>query len=201
MSHRVRCPRRRLVFVARGTSIRHLVLLCHGRRDELEGVCAHKGARNALGLDLRHVTGYALTARAAVLVMSMLLHGRYVWTVRRRCTVAIEADLICRLAKLGIVFCTVYVMARGAGYTLAVHHALYKIIALHSVFVSRPVGEMSEGRLPKCVIFEFPVVRQTETDSVAYGPVVSLAFDLLRERLSLGVAGNTSVIRGDVVQL
>ena len=111
MSHSVRCPRRRPVLVARVTSIQHLVFLCHGRRDEPEGVCAHKRTRNALGLDPGHVTGYALTARAAVLVMSMLLHGRYVWTVRRCCTVAIEADLICRLPKLGIVFGTVYVMA------------------------------------------------------------------------------------------
>ena len=108
---------------------------------------------------------------------------------------------VCRLPKLCIIFSAVYVMARGAGDALPIHHALYKVVALHPVFVSGPVREMSEGCLPQCVIFEFPVVRQTKTNAIAYGPVVSLPFDLLRERLSLGVASNTSVARGDVVHL
>ena len=201
MAHRVRCPGVRLVFVARSTSIRHLVFLRHCRRDELESVRAHEGAGDAFCFDLRHVAGYALTTWAAVLVMGMLLHSRYVWTVGRCCTVAVEADLVYGLTKLRIVISPVYVVARCAGDTLLVHHALYKVVALHPVFVSGPVRKMSESRLPQCVIFEFPVVRQAETGAITNRPVVSLSFDLLRERLSLGVASNTSVIRGDIVHL
>ena len=111
MTHRVRCPVVSLVFVARNTRVRHLVFLCHCWRDELESVCAHEGAGDALALDLRHMAGYALTTWAAVLVMGMLLHGGYMWTVGRRCTVAVEADLVYGLTKLRIVFSPVYVVA------------------------------------------------------------------------------------------
>ena len=201
MTHRVRCPGVSLVFVARSTSIRHLVFFCHCRRDELESVRAYERAGDAFCLDLRHVAGYALTTRAAVLVVGVLLHGGYVWTVGRRCTVAVEADLVYGLTKLRVVFSPVYVVARGAGDALLVHYALHKVIALHPVFVRGSVRKMSESRLPQGVIFEFPIVRQAETGAVTNGPVVSLSFDLLRERLSLGVASNTSVIRGDIVHL
>ena len=200
-THRVRCPRSRLVFVTGCTSVRDLIFLCHCWRDELESVCAHEGAGDALGLDLRHMAGYALTPWAAVLVMSMKLHAGYVWTIRRSCTVAVEADLVNGLTKLRIVFSPVYVVARCAGDALPVHHALNKVIALHPIFVSGPIRKMSESRLRRCVILEFPVVGQAETCAVTNGPVVSLSFDLLRKRLSLGVASNTSVIRGDIVHL
>src|SRR5271156_312391 len=201
MTHHVRCPCSRLVFVTGRTSVRDLVFLCHCWRDELESVCAHEGAGDALGLDLRHMAGYALTPWAAVLVMSMKLHAGYVWTIRRRCTVAVEADLVNGLTKLRIVFGPVYVVARCAGDALPVHHALHKVIALHPIFVSGPIRKMSESRLPQCVIFEFPVVRQAETGAVTNGPVVSLPSDLLRKRLSLGVTRDTSVIRSDIVHL
>src|ERR1700683_1872038 len=60
---------------------------------------------------------------------------------------------------------------------------------------------MSESRLPQCVIFEFPVVRQAETGAVTNGPVVSLPVDLLRKRMPLGGARNTSVTRGGNIHL
>ena len=179
VTHRVRCPCSRLVFMTGCTSIRDLVFLCHCWRDELEGVCAHEGAGDALGLDLGHMAGYALTPWAAVLVMSMKLHAGYVWTIRRRCTVAVKADLVNRLTKLRIVFSPVYVMTRCANDAPPVHHALNKVIALHPIFVSGPIRKMRESRLPQCVIFELPIVRKTKTGAVPYGPVVRLAFDLL----------------------
>src|SRR5271154_2097662 len=145
------------------------------------------------------MAGDALAAWAAVLVMGMKLHGGYVWAVRRRGTVAVEADLVCGLTKLRIVFSPVYVVARCAGDALPVHHALHKVIALHPIFVSGPIRKMSESRLPQCVIFEFPVIRQAETGAVTDGPVVSLPSDFLRQRLSLGVTRDTSVIRSDIV--
>ena len=78
-------------------------------------------------------------------------------------------SLVNGFTKLRIVFSPVYVVARCAGDALPVHHALHKVIALHPIFVSGPIREMSESRLPQCVIFEFPVVRQAETGAVTNG--------------------------------
>jgi hypothetical protein len=148
MAHRVCCPTSRLVFVTRSTSVRHLVLLRHGRRDEFEGVCAHEGTGDAFALDLRHVAVHALTSGATVLVVSMLLHRRYVGAVRRRSAVTIEADLVCGLSKLRIVVGAVYVVAGGTGNSVTVHHALHEVIPLHPVLMRCSVREMSEGCLP-----------------------------------------------------
>ena len=86
-----------------------------------------------------------------------------------------------------------YVVARGAGDALPIHRALYKVIALHPVFVGRTVCEMCEGGLAQGVTFQFPIVGQTKAGAVAYRPVIRFAFNLLREGLPLGMAGNTSV--------
>ena len=147
MPHRIRCPSGGLILVARGTGVRHLVLVCHCRRNELECVRAYKRAGDAFGLDLRHMAGHALTPWATVLVVSVLLHGRYVRAIRRRRTVAIKADLVGRLAKLSIVLSAVYIMARSACDSFSVHHALHEIVPLHPVLMRRSVREMSEGCL------------------------------------------------------
>ena len=63
----------RLVRVARGAGIRHLVLVGHRRSDESERVGAHERTWHTLALNLRHVAGNALTPRAAHLVVRVLL--------------------------------------------------------------------------------------------------------------------------------
>lgn len=81
MTHRIRSPRSRLVFVARGAGVRYLVFFRHRGGDELEGMRANKGARDALTLDLWHMTRHTLAAWAAVSMVSMLFHGCHVGTV------------------------------------------------------------------------------------------------------------------------
>ena len=112
-----------------------------------------------------------------------------------------KAHHVGRFQQVSVVFRPVDIVAAIAPNAMRIHGALNEIIALHPVFVIGPVRKMSESRLPQCVIFEFPVVRQAETGAVTNRPVVSLPFDLLRKRLSLRVASNTSVIRGDIVHL
>ena len=73
--------------MAGGTWVRDLILVRHCRRDELEGVRTDERAGDAFGLDLRHVTGYALTAWAAILVVSVLFEARGMRSVRRTRTV------------------------------------------------------------------------------------------------------------------
>lgn len=179
MTHSVCCPSCRFVFVTRRTCVRYLVFVCHGRRNEFESVCAHKGTGNAFTLDLWHMAGHALTAGAAVLVMSVFFHFGYVRAVRRCCTVAIEAYLVCGLAKLSIVLSAVYIMARSACNSFLVHQALHEVITLHPVLMRSSIRKMSKGRLSQCMVFEFPVVRKAKTDAISDRPIVSLAFDLL----------------------
>jgi hypothetical protein len=83
VSHRVSCPRSRLVLVARSTSVRYLILLRHRWRNEVESVCAHEGAGDPFSLNLRHMARYALTSRAAVAVVGVFLHGSHMGTIWR----------------------------------------------------------------------------------------------------------------------
>ena len=55
---------------------------------------------------------------------------------------AIEAELVGGFAQLRGVVRSVDVVAGGAGYAVTVHDALYKIVALHPVFVGRAISEV-----------------------------------------------------------
>ena len=72
---------------------------------------------------------------------------------------AIEAELVGGFAQLRGVVRSVDVVAGGAGYAVTVHDALYKIVALHPVFVSRAIGEVQEVSLSEHHVIELPKVR------------------------------------------
>ena len=84
-------PRNRLVGMAGRAWIRDLVLVAHGRSDELEGVRADKSARNALGLNLWHVARHTLTSGAARLVACVLFNTCRMRAIWRSGPVAIKA--------------------------------------------------------------------------------------------------------------
>ena len=67
--------------MAGSAGIRHLVLVRHFWRDELEGVRADERSRYTLCCNLWHVAGDTLTPGTAVFVMRMLFQGRGVRTV------------------------------------------------------------------------------------------------------------------------
>ena len=93
------------------------------------------------------------------------------WTIERHGSVAIEAEFVDGLSKLGVVLRAVYVVAIEAGDSAPVHHALHKIIALHSVFVSSAISEVRECSLAQFVFFERPKVCQLESYTVAHRPI------------------------------
>ena len=70
--------------------IRHLVLVRHGRSNELECMGADERTRYTLRLDLRHMTGNALAAGTAIFVVRVLFQARRVRPVGRVWTVAVE---------------------------------------------------------------------------------------------------------------
>ena len=67
--------------MAAGARIRDLVLVCHGRSDESEGVATNVHIGDRL-FDTRHVAGYALIAGAPGLVMRVFFNRGRVRTVR-----------------------------------------------------------------------------------------------------------------------
>src|SRR4051794_1608304 len=95
--------------------------------------------------DLRHVAGRALAAGTIRLVMRVGLEGFSVRTVLRVRAMACAANVVSRCPEQRLVRSAVDVMAREAGYAARVHEALYKVVALHAVLVSRAVWEMREG--------------------------------------------------------
>ena len=110
---------------------------------------------------LGHVAGDALAAGAAILVMRVFLQSYGVRAIRRIGAVTIEANLVGRLAELRIVVSAVDIVAASAGHAMSVHHALYKVIALHPVLVCGAVGEIEESCLSKRGALELPVVGQS----------------------------------------
>lgn len=103
--------------------------------------------------------------------MSMFFECSRVWTIERHGSVAIEAEFVDGLSKLGVVLRAVYVVAIEAGDSAPVHHALHEIIALHSVFMSSAISEVRECSLAQFVFFERPKVCQLESYTVAHRPI------------------------------
>src|SRR6185503_1158422 len=88
-----------------------------------------------------------------------------------------------------------YLMTAEAGHTLLVHLAVDEVIRLHAVLVRRTFREMREGCLTGLMLFQLPEVLQLETLMEADRPIVILTIDGAGERLALGVALQTGVVR------
>ena len=143
--------------MAAGAWIWNLELIRHFRRNERERVTADIDIRNRL-LDLRHVAGHTVVAGTAGAMMGMRLDARGVRTVGRRGAVAGQANLGRRFDQVSVILSAVDIVATKAAHTAPIHHALDEVVALHSIFVTRSVGEMRERRLAKLVIFQFPKI-------------------------------------------
>ena len=145
--------------MATGAWIWNLVLIRHFRRDEGEGVASDVDIRDRL-LDFRHVARYAIIAWTAGAMMSVFFDARGVRPVRRRRPVTCQAELICRLDQVGVVFGAVHVVATEAGYASAIHQALNKIITLHPVLMAGSICKMRKARLTELVFFQLPEIFQ-----------------------------------------
>ena len=76
---------------------------------------------------------------------------------------------------------------------------MHEVIALHAILMSGAIGEMREGRFTEGVVFEPPKIAEVEADAIADRPVVILPFDGIRQRASLCMALDASVIGFHVV--
>src|SRR5215469_10198947 len=126
-------------------------------------------------------------------MMRMFFERGRVGAIRGCWSMTIQADPVCRLAELRIVLGAMYIVARCAGDPAPVHHTLGKVISLHTILMSRAVGEIIESGLSQRTVLELPVIGQFEPDVIADWPVVVLPLDRLRSRLSLGMARDAGV--------
>jgi len=134
-----------LVFVTRGTRIRDVVSVGHGWSDEGERVGADFYVGDG-GLNFWHVASDAFASSGAGFVMSVLLDGQRARAIQRHRSVAVQADLVGRLAELCVVVGAVDIVAGETSYASAIHHALHEIVALHAIFMGGAVGVVSKGR-------------------------------------------------------
>lgn len=128
------CPCTRLVCVAGDTRVRYFVLVTHRRCDEAKSVRPHIDARDG-HFYFGHVTRNALASGAAILMVCVLGEGSGPWAVLRVRSVAVQANFIGRLSQLRVIFGAMNVMATEASNTAPVHHALHKVVTLHTIFM------------------------------------------------------------------
>src|SRR6185437_9246398 len=123
-------------------------------------------------LDLRHVAGDALAARAAGLVVGVRLDRGRARTVGRARPMTIQADLARGLPQHRRVVGAVDIMATEAGHTARIHHALHEIVALHAILVGGAIGEMREGLYARLVLFQLPEIAEALAHREPNRPVV-----------------------------
>ena len=97
MAHRLFRPSRRFTRVAGSARTRNPIFVGRRWRNEPEGMGMNERSRNAFGFDGRHMAGNALASGAAIFVVRVFRERGRVWPVRRRRSMAIQADLIRRL--------------------------------------------------------------------------------------------------------
>jgi len=106
----------------------------------------------------------------------------------------VQTELVRGLSELRIVLGAMNIVTGCAGHTVAIHHTLDEVVALHPVLMSCAICEVKEVCLSKSNVFELPVIRQTQSNVIANGPVIGFAFDKARPRASLGVALDAGIV-------
>ena len=112
----------------------------------------------------------------------------------------IQAKLVGWLAELCLISGAVRVVTIETGDAAPVHHALHKIVSLHAVLVRGPIREVKKicGR-PESMIFQLPVLSELPPYVVANRPIIVLAFNRVRERLSLRMTLDARIAGRDVI--
>ena len=94
MAHRLSRPSCGFPHMTGSARTRYPILVGRRRRDEPERMRVYKRARNTFGFNGRHVTGDALASGAAIFVMRVFRERGRVRSVRRRRSMAIQANLV-----------------------------------------------------------------------------------------------------------
>ena len=152
-------------------------------------------------LDLGHMAADAIASGGTRGMMCVLLDTRdVVWSIGRRRTMARETHDTRWFQKIGVAPRAVDVVATEAGDAARIHNALHKVVALHSILVRSPVGEVSERLLAQLILFQFPEVLEIKPYVKTDRPVIILPLDRVRQRLALRVALNADVVSLHIVQ-
>ena len=81
------------------------------------------------------MTGDATASRGSFFVMGVLLDSAGAWTIQRKRTVIIQAQLVRRLSQLPVIIRTMHIVAAKTRHTAPVHHTLYEVVPLHAVLM------------------------------------------------------------------
>src|SRR5205823_270578 len=111
------------------------------RRNKPKSMAVDIDVANCL-LDPWHVASDALAAATTRLVMCVLFDGGRARSVGRARPVAFQAHAITRLNQVGVIRGAMDIVATEARNAVRVHSARNEIVALHTVLVCRPVGEV-----------------------------------------------------------
>ena len=153
-------------------------------------------------LNRRHVARYALASGAAVFVMRVFFKSSSARPVGRQRAMAIQTKLVGWLSELRVISGAVSVVTIEACDSASVHHALHEIVSLHAVLVCGSIRIMKKIRgRAESMILELPIVPELPAHVVANRPIVILAFDRIRERLSLRMALDACIARRDVIHV
>ena len=93
-------------------------------------------------------------------MMRVFFERRGARTVQRKWSMAVETQHVSGFAQLRVVVRAMHVVTAEAGHAAAVHHALHKIISLHTIFVRGALREVREGGLAKRMVFQLPEITQ-----------------------------------------
>ena len=110
-------------------------------------------------LNVRHVAGDAIAACAVCRVMGVIRNG----ALQTRGVVLVvtsEAESVSLLDQIGLVLVAVNLVAVEAADLPVIHVALYEIITLHSVLVSRKVRKLIEVCGAWLQFLELPVISE-----------------------------------------
>src|SRR5207253_7333130 len=121
-------------------------------------------------------------------MVGVRFNARGMGPVGGRRTVAGQAQLTRGFDQVGVVLGSMNIVAIETLHPAAIHDALNEVIALHSILVTRPVGEMHEIRLTEFVLLQLPEIFQVEPLVEADRPIVILATNRIAERLALRMA-------------
>ena len=86
------------------------------------------------------------------------------------------------------------IMTTGALHTMRVHHALHKIVPLHSILVTRTVRVVRERRITEFVLLQLPVFLEIIAHMKTNRPVEIFTLNGILERLSLRMALDASIV-------
>ena len=145
------------------------------------------------------MTRHAIATRRAILVMSMRGKSSRTRSVSPPGRMAIQTNLVGRLAQLRVIIRAMHVVAVIAGNAAPVHHALRKIVSLHSILVRRPIRKMRKTQLAQRMLLQLPVIAQRKPHVISNRPIVIFSFNWIGQWPSLRMALDAGIVAAHII--